>query len=1441
MKRRFCALLIGLLLPALLLLAWNILPSVAAERVLPARQDKLDAPLAEAIAALPPAANVSYIVHLQAQADLHAARRVAQPLLRRQAIVSALQTTAAASQSSLLAALARRADVAAVQPLWIINAVAVRSSAAVVSEIAARADVTAISLNASRQYVQPNEWLPAHQTVLANAAVGSGAGGSWGIDQVRAPLAWYGLGIDGSGVTVAIMDSGVDGTHPALSSNYRGRSGNHAASWYDAIDGSPTPIDPYGHGTHVAGTAVGGEGLGVAPGAEWIGVRVFNASGFGVDSDIHLGFQWLLAPGGNPALAPDVVNGSWGGATMDLQFMPDVQMLRDAGILPIFAAGNSGSFPETINAPASYPDTLAVGASEPDDRVAWFSSRGESPITDQTKPSLVAPGVNILSSLPGGAYGLNLGTSMATPHVSGAAALVLDADPALAPLALMQVLTQTAHPLSPETPNMDSGYGLLDSYAAVASRLNVGQMVVTVRSQGDPLPNTPITITTSAGQPLPYLTDAAGQFTAPLRAGSYQVSALVYGHHAFSRTVLVADGHTSTVQINLARRPMGRIAGIIQTADTHTPLPDVRIHVSDTPLSTNSAADGSYEFELLPGTYTMSVVAAGYQQAQIPLTVSLGGVQTVNVDLTSMSRLLLVDSGPWYYESQVGFYEEALDDSGFGYDLWAIHDPYQDAPLLADLLPYNAIIWTAPYDAPGLLSNGSANLYEYLQRGGKLFISGQDVAWNDAVGYDAEPWFADGVAARYGGVAAAPFQVSGADAFAGMVLQLNGLQSADNQETPDWVTPRPLGRSEAIMHYADGDGIAAAAAIRAGFCQRYDLIYLGFGLEGVQTAAARAELLQRSLETLALPPQATGVYFEAPPPDDLAPPGATLTYTVQLRNRSELITDTFDLAFDGHGWHGRLITPSLTMGPCQADHATFTVTVPATLPPGASHTVLVTATSQSNPATYATLRLTLQAPAHVLLVDDDRWYNREMVYRQALDALGVVYDTWDIGWDNNVRGSPSKELLSAYDMVIWYTGYDWYRPITTAEMQALQAYLEQGGRLFLSSQDYAYYHLHDALTRDFLGVVDYRESITPTRAFAGGRNQFLGDVPGAAVSWPLDFGPYQNFGDGVMPAASASGVLAAVHFWHDGGMPGGIANHSLNAPASWRTIFWGLPFETLPAAAQEPAMNRIVGWLSDLGDSTFTGSARVNGAGAWQTYTLTLRTLNLGFSYQVNITNPLPAELTLDVNSLSQGAVYDAQQHEIRWQGKMPGGSVQVITYRALIADDVAAGIPLVNPVAIHYHEWGAPHKHALTFSREVVTWVDIPDYSQINLTTSPAAPRPTYPVNVNLELNAPNIAAAGPITVTMMLPPPLFPLTATLRSNQQQPIAIAPQRLTWVGQLSPGTALQLSLRVAPPPGIQPLNLPISVIIEDGLRPPIVQEAVIRYQPHQLYQPLWLR
>ena len=157
---------------------------------------------------------------------------------------------------------------------------------------------------------------------------------TWGIKRIRADQVWRGLGVTGTGVVVANMDTGVDWNHPSLSANYRGRgngpAADHAHNWLDTTnEGSLYPTDGTGHGTHTMGTLVGSNGIGVAPGAKWIAVKALNSDGFGYDTWIHEAFQFILAPGGRSDLAPDVLNNSWGSDDgLDTSFRDDVRSTR---------------------------------------------------------------------------------------------------------------------------------------------------------------------------------------------------------------------------------------------------------------------------------------------------------------------------------------------------------------------------------------------------------------------------------------------------------------------------------------------------------------------------------------------------------------------------------------------------------------------------------------------------------------------------------------------------------------------------------------------------------------------------------------------------------------------------------------------------------------------------------------------------------------------------------------------------------------------------------------------------------------------------------------------------------------------------------------------------------------------------------------------------------
>jgi hypothetical protein len=281
------------------------------------------------------------------------------------------------------------------------------------------------------------------------------------------------------------MDTGVDATHPDLAGKWRGGTN----SWYDPSGQHPTtPTDVSGHGTQTMGVMVGGDGggtsVGMAPDAKWIAVKIFADNGTATTAGIHLGFQWLLDPDGDPATAdaPNVVNASWTmtspGCTLD--FQPDLQSLRSAGILPVFAAGNFGPTAGTVFAPANLPEAFAVGGTDGNDAIDPFSSRGPSACAGATAPRLVAPDTSIRTTDAFGGYVTDTGTSVAAPHVAGALALLLSAKPGLTADQQQAALQAGAVDLGPAGPDADSGYGRLDVLASYGTLTPTADFAVAV-------------------------------------------------------------------------------------------------------------------------------------------------------------------------------------------------------------------------------------------------------------------------------------------------------------------------------------------------------------------------------------------------------------------------------------------------------------------------------------------------------------------------------------------------------------------------------------------------------------------------------------------------------------------------------------------------------------------------------------------------------------------------------------------------------------------------------------------------------------------------------------------------------------------------------------------------------------------------------------------------
>jgi subtilisin len=245
---------------------------------------------------------------------------------------------------------------------------------------------------------------------------------SWGLKRMGIPTLWQ-AGYTGKGVLVGHLDTGVDGKHPLLKSAIKSFAEFDMAG--NQVEGA-LPWDSDEHGTHTAGTIAarwrksGQIAFGVAPGAKLVSAMVIE--GGQVIDRILAGMDWVVGQNAK------ILSMSLGlrGFTPAFQALTDA--LRNAGVLPIFAVGNEG--PMSSRSPGNYSNVLSVGAMDDADAVADFSSsqkflRPDDPLV----PDLVAPGVDTLSCLPGGGFGTMSGSSMATPHVAGLAALMLQAMP----------------------------------------------------------------------------------------------------------------------------------------------------------------------------------------------------------------------------------------------------------------------------------------------------------------------------------------------------------------------------------------------------------------------------------------------------------------------------------------------------------------------------------------------------------------------------------------------------------------------------------------------------------------------------------------------------------------------------------------------------------------------------------------------------------------------------------------------------------------------------------------------------------------------------------------------------------------------------------------------------------------------------------------------------
>jgi bacillopeptidase F len=341
--------------------------------------------------------------------------------------------------------------------------------------------------------------------------------------------------VNGAGTIVAVLDTGVDGNHPALHDRWRGNNGHPwQECWHDVLGtGTEFPTDPMSHGTHVMGTLTGLgvatlDSIGVAWGAEWIAANAINQGvGPGFDLDVIDCLQWFADPDGNPETVddvPDVVQNSWGVneqlgyGDCDMRWWAAIDNCEAAGVVMTWSVGGDGPSAGTVRSPADRATTatncFSIGAVDASNfefpyPLASFSSRGPSGCNVAAplrfKPEVVAPGVEIYSSVPGGGYQVWSGTAMAGPHVAGVVALMRSAEPDLDVDTIKEILMLTARDEGPAGEDNAYGWGVIDAYEAVVDFAPVAV----------PLPDGATAVRLLSSRPNPFSRETTIRFRTP--------------------------------------------------------------------------------------------------------------------------------------------------------------------------------------------------------------------------------------------------------------------------------------------------------------------------------------------------------------------------------------------------------------------------------------------------------------------------------------------------------------------------------------------------------------------------------------------------------------------------------------------------------------------------------------------------------------------------------------------------------------------------------------------------------------------------------------------------------------------------------------------------------------------------------------------------------------
>lgn len=519
-------------------------------------------------------------------------------------------------------------------PYWIENLFVIQATKDFIEGLRNRGDIKYVTENFQARLIEPIR--PTGKTVdHAGRNPLDSRTLAVGIREVGALRVNEELGITGNGVLIGDCDTGTDGTHPALAARWRGNFAPWWQCWKDNINhSSQFPTDQGRHGTHTMGTMTGRgvvgtdtTWVGCAPNAHWISNNAINMSvGAPFNNEVIASYQWFTDPDTvthSPAAVPDVINNSWGvdqglGYVQCYDFWNTVILNCEAGgTVVCFAAGNEST--SGLRSPAIYSinavQIFSVGAvdgttnTNPPYPLASFSSQGPTPclpaVPNNIKPEISGPGVNVLSSVPGGTYENTWsGTSMATPHISGIVALMREACPNCDPTTIKTTLESTAirtgYVTPPATENNQFGNGFIDGYAAVQAVSSLGRIdgYVTLQN-GTPIPGVRVQ---AIGMSAYTQTDTTGYYNLNAQAGMYNVRYTKFGFQSVQRdSITTVEGDTTHVSVIMSTAAAGVLAGTV-VLQSGVPVQGAQVNFPGTPVDTLITDVNGHFVHALPAT-----------------------------------------------------------------------------------------------------------------------------------------------------------------------------------------------------------------------------------------------------------------------------------------------------------------------------------------------------------------------------------------------------------------------------------------------------------------------------------------------------------------------------------------------------------------------------------------------------------------------------------------------------------------------------------------------------------------------------------------------------------------------------------------------------------------------------------------------------------------------